>query len=93
MQCSHRLREFKVFVHSCITFFHPAGIPTAILMEAGTTLQAQATFTMRPHPKAEEITIRAAKATGLNAERASRFRELLWISSPTSLSQELSNCP
>jgi hypothetical protein len=45
-------------------------MPTAILMEAGTTLQAQAIFTMHPHPKAEEITIRAARATGLTAERA-----------------------
>jgi hypothetical protein len=39
-------------------------------MEAGTTLQAQATFTMYPHPKAGEIAIRAARATGLTAERA-----------------------
>jgi hypothetical protein len=69
------------------------GIPTATQMEEDTILQAQEIFIMLLHPKAEEITIRAAKATGLNAERASRFRELLWISSPISLSQELPNCP
>ena len=69
------------------------GIPTATQMEEDTILQAQEIFIMLLHPKAEEITIRAAKATGLNAERASRFRELLWISSPSSLSQELPNCP
>ena len=69
------------------------GTPTATQMEEDTVFQAQEISIMLLHPKAEEITIRAAKATGLNAERASRFRELLWISSPTSLSQELSNCP
>ena len=69
------------------------GIPTATQMEEDTILRAQEIFIMLLHPKAEEITTRAAKATGLNAERASRFRELLWISSPTSLLQELSNCP
>ncbi len=69
------------------------GIPTATQMEEDTILQAPETFIMLPHPKAEETTTRAAKATGLNAERASRFRELLWISSPSSLLQELPNCP
>jgi hypothetical protein len=69
------------------------GIPTATRVEEDTILQAQEIFIMLLHPKVEEITIRAAKAAGLNAERASRFRELLWISSPKSLSQELPNCP
>jgi hypothetical protein len=70
VQCSYCLLKFKKFIESCIriTFFQ--GMPTAIRMEAGTTLQAQAIFTMHPHPKAEEITIRAARATGLTAERA-----------------------
>ena len=69
------------------------GIPTATQMEEDTILQAQEIFIMLLHPKAEEITIRAAKATGLDAEKESRFLELQWISSPTSLSQELPNCP
>jgi hypothetical protein len=75
MQISQRLREFEEHVESCSQFF--SGILTAILMEANITHQAQAIFTMPPRPKAEEITIRAARVTGLiaerAAERASRF--------------------
>jgi hypothetical protein len=46
-------------------------------MEANTTHQVQATFTVLPHPTmAEEITIKAARAIGLNAERASNLNTL-----------------
>ena len=53
------------------------GTLTATQMEEDTILQAQEISIMLPHPKAEEITIRAARVTGLiaerAAERASRF--------------------
>jgi hypothetical protein len=45
-------------------------------MEANTTRQVQATFTMLLHLKAEAITIKAAGAIGLNAERAGKNLEM-----------------
>jgi hypothetical protein len=62
-------------------------------MEADTIRQARAIFIMPLHPREVEITIRAAKAAGLNAEKASRFHTLIWISSPSSLFTISTRCP